>query len=318
MSPRRKPDQPTSEELLFELVEWLLVIKKIAGMSYADMAKEARRRGIRISASKFARAVDGHWMAEGTVVAFAGICGESPAVARRMWAAAHTARAVEMAPRWRSPGSTHTRGQLAGAMRRMLAVAGAPTLRELEGRAGRDGSGRLRLPRSSVAAALKRGGSRLASATLLEVFLQECGVPEPEAGEWRAARERIANGSAQPVDGPLVHREPSRGGPGLPGGHPCYVLELSANLVAERAAEDDAIRARCGEQELDWYDQQLRQELQHEKRNWWRVLVPTAEEIDEAEASAQQNVAARAAARDDLAAMHRRALDKDVGPDASG
>ncbi|MER6253716.1 hypothetical protein ABT224_20400 [Streptomyces sp. NPDC001584] len=318
MSPRRKPDQPTSDELLFELVEWLLGIKAVAGISYADMAKEARKRGIRISASKFARAVDGHWMAEGTVVAFAGVCGGSVAATRRMWAAAHTARAVEMAPRWRSPGSTHTRGQLAGAMRRMLAVAGAPTLRQLEERAGRDGSGRLRLPRSSVAAALKRGGSRLASATLLEAFLQECGVPEPEAGEWRAARERIAHGSAQPADAALVHRQPFRGGPERPGGHPCYVLERAADVAAERRAQDEAIRARCGEQELDSYDQQLRQELQHEERNWWRALVPTAEEIDEAEASAQQNVAVHTAARDDLAAMLRRALDKEAGPDAGG
>ncbi|MFD5878455.1 hypothetical protein [Streptomyces yangpuensis] len=319
MSPRRKPDEPASDELLFELVDWLLAIKAKAGISYADMAKEARRRGTPISASRFARVVDGCWMTEETAAVFAGVCGASPAVARRLWAAAHTARAVEMAPRWRSPGSTHTRGQLAGAMRRMLAVAGAPTLRQLEGRAGRDGSGRLRLPRSSVAAALQRRGSRLVSAALLEAFLRECGVPEPEASGWRAARGRIAGEPAEPKAAAVVRRQlVQEDGHQPPGGHPCSELERAADIVAERREKDEAIRARCDEPELDWYDQHLRQELRHDEQNWWRALVPTAEEIDEAEASARQSDAVRTAARANLVAMLRRARDQDGEPDADG
>ncbi|MGW7314676.1 hypothetical protein [Streptomyces sp. NPDC054865] len=111
---------------------------------------------------------------------------------------------------------------------------------------------------------MKPRGSRLASATLLKAFLDECGVVEPEAGKWLSARERIAGTTAQPLDRSIVPGQPFRSMDGLLGG-PCYGLEQAADIAADRREKDEAIRARCGEKELDWYDQQLSRELRYEE-----------------------------------------------------
>ena len=188
-----EPQRPCSEELLDDLVSWLRDLKSTAGLSYADMARKAHKRGIHTSVSTFSRAgVLGRRMTEDTAVTFAEVCGGSAATARKLWAAAHTERALETAPRVRRPGSVRTRGQFAGAMRRMLARAGAPTLRQLEVRGGTDHRSKRRLPRSSVALALRKRGTRLPSVSLLEAFLQACSVPEHEARQWMAAHRRLA------------------------------------------------------------------------------------------------------------------------------
>ncbi len=195
----RRMERPRSEVLLDDLNQLLLGLKAAAGLSYADMARAARKSGVQISARTLSRAGEpGRWMTKETAATFAAICGGSDAEveARKRWTEAHTERATEGTPRMRRARSIRTRGQLAAAMRRMLAYAGAPTLRELEVRGGRDHRGRLRLPRSSVSLALRTRGTRLPSVSLLEAFLRACSVPEYEARLWMAARQRVIAGGA--------------------------------------------------------------------------------------------------------------------------
>lgn len=176
------------------LVHWLGRLRSAAGLSYEQMSRASRKRGICISTSTFRRAGAGAcWMSERTAVIFAEVCGGSADEARRWWAQARKDRALWVlhAPRGRGPKTVRTRGQFAAELRRMHARAGAPTLRQLETLGGRDHLGRHRLPRTGVSLALRKRGARLPSLSMLWAFLEVCGVHESQARKWLVARQRL-------------------------------------------------------------------------------------------------------------------------------
>ncbi|GKQ35682.1 hypothetical protein ALMP_22250 [Streptomyces sp. A012304] len=201
-----------------------------------------------VSACTLRRALTGRLPTLYTVRAAARGAGADEEEAGRVWAAAEAA--VRLGPVRKPVGyvpgrQITTRAGLAGAMEKVRAAAGGPSLRQL---AASPAAGGL-ISRSALHNALT--GRRLPGEELLAAFAAACGAGEETTRALLAARARI-------VAGPE---------PRARAGYPCGIVEQAVEQVEERRARDAAVRHWIpGEDEPDWYEQQLRQEEDAEHR----------------------------------------------------
>ncbi|MFJ3205886.1 hypothetical protein [Streptomyces sp. NPDC086989] len=257
----------------------------------------------------------------GVVQAFVDVCAEAMEgasatalreEARALWDAASSAAVAGAGPRLLTPGSVRNRGQLAGAMRR-IALDARMSVRVLEAAGGRDSRGRHRLGRSTVSAAMKPAGTRLASPELLQAFLTACGVPAEETERWLAARERVATGRR--IIGPRTARASRL--VAVESGHPCFMVEQLAALTGEENEARPWERPRP-DPDPD-YARREREERRTAKSVGSRVWTDAEIAAMEAEqASNPQAICAAEVAHAELGAILRRTLRKDIEPDTGG
>ncbi|MFI9586667.1 helix-turn-helix domain-containing protein [Streptomyces sp. NPDC052236] len=207
-----------------ELAQWLRSLRRLAGLTYRQMAERTGRPGC--SAVTLSRADSGLILPRRQVVeAYAAACGASARQAWVMWErAVRAARDREeredrqdrecreyREPTIRSaaaaapPPHTRRRGRalelvyepahLLEAMHRLRMDAGNPSLRTLQERARAGDSGPL--PRSTLADVL--AGLRMPSEALLMSYVRACGERDHRISAWRAAWHRTSRPPAMPV-----------------------------------------------------------------------------------------------------------------------
>lgn len=261
---------------------WLRAVK--GRRTFASLARRAGARKMPVSECTLRRALDGRLPTLRTVCAFARGAGADEEEAGRVWAAA--AAAVRPGPVRKpaayAPGhQITTRAGLATAMEKVRAAAGRPSLRQLAGSPEAAG----RISRSALHNALT--GRRLPSEELLTGFAAACGAGEESARALLAARARILTG---PEPRPSLM-------------YPCGVVEEAE----DRRMRDAAVRHWIqDEDELDWYERQLRDEKEAEDRRmeaWVDDL--TDDELEELQQARDAAGAGRGSLRAELAAYTR-------------
>ncbi|WP_030382652.1 MULTISPECIES: hypothetical protein [unclassified Streptomyces] len=227
---------------LARLRSWLRAAK--GRHTFAALARRADAGKLPVSVCTLRRALDGRLPSPRTVQAFARAAGADEEEGARVWAAA--AAAVRPKPVRKPsayvPGSDITTlTGLAAAMQKVRAAAGGPSLRRLVD--SPDAGGRL--SRGALHNALH--ARRLPSEELLAGFAAACGAGEETARALLAARARILAGP------------PTR--PSLM--YPCGVVEE----VESRREQDAVVRHWIpDEEDLDWYERQLRDEEEAEQQ----------------------------------------------------
>lgn len=267
---------------LARLRGWLRAVK--GRRTFASLSRRAGARKMPVSECTLRRALDGRLPTLRTVQAFARGAGADEEKAGRVWAAA--AAAVRPGP-VRKPAAyvpghqITTRAGLATAMEKVRAAAGRPSLRQLAGSPEAAG----RISRSALHNALT--GRRLPSEELLTGFAAACGAGEESARALLAARARILTG---PEPRPSLM-------------YPCGVVEEAE----DRRMRDAAVRHWIqDEDELDWYERQLRDEKEAEDRRmeaWVDDL--TDDELEELQQARDAAGAGRGSLRAELAAYTR-------------
>ncbi|AWI27340.1 hypothetical protein [Streptomyces tirandamycinicus] len=273
----RPPGEPVE---LAQLRGWLRASK--GSLTFDSIARWAHASGRPVSTCTLRRALDGRLPTKNTVLAFARgtVHAHARGTADRhavqaaeqageaLWeAAASAARPPRPTPRMRYvPGLITTQAGLAKAMNRIRAEAGDPTLEELTAR------GQGRFSRSTLRRALH--GEQLPNELLLTGFADACGASEETTTALLAARRRIL------------------AGPRPPAVYPCDIAERAE----ERRQQDEAARHWLAEPELDWYDQQLRDEEEAEHRR----DVAWVDQLTDDELKALQQQAADSAKPGDL------------------
>ncbi|MER6562753.1 hypothetical protein ABT300_34485 [Streptomyces sp. NPDC001027] len=221
---------------------WLRAAK--GRRTFESLALRASSRKMAVSACTLRRALDGRLPTLRTVLAFARGADEEEAA--RLWAAAGAAAAVRPAPA-RKPAAyvpgcgITTRAGLAAAMEKVRTAAGGPSLRQLAGSPEAAG----RFSRSALHNAL--AGRRLPSEELPADFAAACGAGEAVTRALLAARARVLAGSP----------------PRPRAGYPCEIAEEAEYRRERDAAVRHWVR---DEDELNWYDRQLREEEEAEHR----------------------------------------------------
>ncbi|MFC8704900.1 helix-turn-helix domain-containing protein [Streptomyces anulatus] len=191
-----------------------------------------------------------------TTVAFARATGADEATARRLWEAAD--RAVNP-PRKRPaphiPGRFTTRAGLVRAMNRIRDTAPDTRLRAIAQLAGPG------LSASTLSRLL--AGKQVPTAAQLTAFAAACQAGAEATAALLAGHRRVHNG------------------PPPASFYPCAVVELAE----ERRQRDESARPwlRLTEPELDWYDQQLRDEEEAGFRRRVREAEALLDELDDAE-----------------------------------
>lgn len=271
----RRPAGPAEAELA-RLRGWLRAAK--GKRTFDSLARRASAGKMAVSACTLRRALDGRLPTLRTVQAFARGAGADEEEAGRVWAAAEAAvrpRAVRAPAAYVPGGGITTRAGLVRALERVRASAGAPSLRQLAGSPQAAG----RLSRSTLHNALR--GRRLPSEELLTAFAAACGAGEETVRALLAARARILTGPQPPPRA----------------GYPCEIAERAET----RRTQDATVRHWIpADGELDWYEQQLRdeEEAEHQSMAAW-VDDLTDDELDQAQ---QTRPAAEAGAGRDLRA----------------
>ncbi|MEU5900422.1 hypothetical protein [Streptomyces venezuelae] len=210
------------------------------------------------------QALDGRMPTLRTTLAFARGAGADEETARRLRAAAD--RAVHP-PRRRPaphvPGWFTTRAGLIRAMNRIRATAPDARLRVLARKAGLSSSTLHRLLTNQ----------QMPTATQLTAFAAACDAGESATAALLAGHRRVLNGPP----------------PWTP--YPCAYFELAE----ERRQRDEATRPWLAEREpeLDWYDQQLRDE---EEARFQRWVQDTEALLDELQDDLAQHTGAGAGA----------------------
>ncbi|MFZ4179404.1 hypothetical protein ACOZCI_34965 [Streptomyces griseoincarnatus] len=234
--------RPAGTVELAQLRGWLRAAK--GRLTFASLARRASARGMPVSACTLRRALTAELPSLYTVRAVARGAGADEEEAGRVWVAAEAAvrpRHVRK-PAGYVPGrQITTRAGLAGALEKVWAAAGGPSLRQL---ATSPAAGGL-ISRSALT------GRRLPGEELLAAFAAACGAGEETTRALLAARARIVAGPA----------------PRARAGYPCGIVEQAAEQAEEWRARDAAGRHwNRAEDEPDWYDEQLRQEEDAEHR----------------------------------------------------
>ncbi|MGW2587817.1 helix-turn-helix domain-containing protein [Streptomyces virginiae] len=186
-----RPEKPLTpcgphNEALLALASWLRERRKEVGLRYADLAARTQDTEHSCSVSTLQRAASGNVIPRLPVVeAYARACGASVEQARRLWCEARTRarRGPTVVP---LPRLVNTSAELRLALQATYARAGYMPLREMERRAQLG-----RLPTTTVSRMLK-GGTML-SRHQLRAFLEVCGVPYKEHGDWLDAWQRAWN-----------------------------------------------------------------------------------------------------------------------------
>ncbi|MFI8834885.1 hypothetical protein ACIGPN_28215 [Streptomyces afghaniensis] len=263
---------------------WLRAAK--GRRTFAALARRAAAGKLPVSVCTLRRALDGRLPTLRTVQAFARGAGADEEEGARVWAAAAAAVRPEPVrkPSAYVPGrGITTQAGLAAAMEKVRAAAGGPSLRRLADSPEAAG----RLSRSALHNALH--ARRLPSKELLTGFAAACGAGEETTRALLAARARILAGH----------------GPSLM--YPCGVVEEAE----ARREQDAAVRHWIRDaDELDWYEQQLRNEAEAEQRGaqaWVDDL--TDDELEELQRDAAG--AGRSGLRAELAAAARSAGEAD-------
>ncbi|MBQ0888767.1 helix-turn-helix domain-containing protein [Streptomyces sp. RM72] len=179
-----------------ELAQWLRSLRRRAGLSYRQMARQATlQSGQPVPHLRFFHAARGDRLPAWPVVQeYVRVCGGDERHAERLWKKAEAATAPPgTRPRHRRPVLPPQYicepVELLDAMRALRFAHGNKTLRQLEATATENGVSFL--PRSSLGAVLS--GQRRPSKTLLLAFVRVCGGIEPgtpEARLWEQAWER--------------------------------------------------------------------------------------------------------------------------------
>lgn len=185
-----RPEKPLNNRPLniaaLSLASWLRECRKEAGLSYRDLAARTQDTEHPCSVSTLQRAASGTTMPRLPVVeAYARACGASLQEARSRWSRARSRerRLPTVVPR---PRMVNNAAELRVALQGAYARAGYMPLREMERRAQHG-----RLPTSTVSRMLK--GGTMFSRRQLQAFLEVCGIPEKEHGDWFAAWQRAWN-----------------------------------------------------------------------------------------------------------------------------
>ncbi|WP_079052929.1 helix-turn-helix domain-containing protein [Streptomyces phaeochromogenes] len=171
---------------LLALASWLRERRQEAGLCYAELAARTQASEHPCSVSTLQRAASGNTIPRLPVVeAYARACGASVTAARTCWSEARSRarRGPAVVPR---PRLINTSAELRLALQAAYARAGYMPLREMERRA-RHG----RLPTTTVSRMLK--GDTMLSHRQLQAFLEVCGVPGKEHGDWLDAWQRAWN-----------------------------------------------------------------------------------------------------------------------------
>ncbi|MET7604948.1 hypothetical protein ABZS96_20955 [Streptomyces avermitilis] len=253
---------------LARLRGWLRAAK--GRRTFEFLAQWAGARRMPVSACTLRRALDGRLPTLYTVRAFARGAGADEEEARRVWAAAEAAvrpRPVRKPAAYVPGRQITTRAGLTRAMEKVRVAAGGPSLRQLAASPAAAGL----LSRSTLHNALK--GRRLPGEELLAAFAAACGAGEETTRALLAARARIQAGPE-----PQARAR---------AGYPCE--------IAERRARDTAARHWIpDEDELDWYDRQLRdeEEAEHRRMTAW-VDSLTDDEVQELEQARDASGAGR-------------------------
>ncbi|WP_155057601.1 hypothetical protein [Streptomyces blattellae] len=277
--------RPAAEPVeLARLRGWLRAAK--GRRTFEALARRAGAREMPVSACTVRRALDGRLPTLYTVRAFArGTEADEEEGARVCTAAAAAVHPVPVRrPTAYVPGrQITTRAGLATAMEKIRAAAGGPSLRRLADSPAAAG----RISRSALHNALT--GRRLPGEELLAGFAAACGAGEETARALLAARARILTGPPTP----------SRAG------YPCEIAEEAEARRERDAAVRHWIR---DEDELDWYEKQLRdeEEAEHRRTEAW-VDDLTDDELQELQQARDAAGAGRGSLRAELAAYTRTA-----------
>ncbi|WP_331726487.1 hypothetical protein [Streptomyces sp. NBC_00280] len=273
---------------LARLRGWLRAAK--GRRTFEALVWRAGARQMPVSVCTLRRALDGRLPTLYTVRAFARGAGADEEEGARVWAAASAV--VRPGPVRRPtayvPGrQITTRAGLATAMEKVRAAAGRPSLRQLTGSPEAAG----RISRSALHNALT--GRRLPSEELLAGFAAACGAGEESARALLTARARILAG---PPPRPRA-------------GYPCEIAEEAEARRERDAAVRHWIR---DEDELDWYERQLRdeEEVEHRRMAAW-VDDLTDDELKELQRARDAAGAGRQSLRAELAAYTRTASRPD-------
>jgi hypothetical protein len=281
----RRPAVPVE---LAELRGWLRAAK--GRLTFASLARRPGGRGTPVSVCTLRRALDGRLPTPYTVRAFARGAGADEEEAGRLWSAAEAAvrpGPVRKPPVYVPGRQITTRAGLARAMEKVRAAAGGPSLRQLAASPAAAGL----LSRSALHNALT--GRRLPGEELLAAFAAACGAGEETTRALLAARARILTGPERQARA----------------GYPCEIAE-EAEYRRER---DAAVRHWIkDEDELDWYDRQLRDEdeVEHRRMEAW-VDDLTDDELKELQQARDAADAGRGSLRAELAAYTRTASRPD-------
>ncbi|MEU1667060.1 hypothetical protein ABZ547_26345 [Streptomyces sparsogenes] len=259
--------------------------------TFDSIVRRAEQAGMPVSDKTLRRALtlDGGLPRRSTVLAFARGADADMAKACLMWEAAASAvrpQPVLAARDQYVPGRFTTQDGMARAMLGVCAAAGDPPRGAIVTASGG------RFSRKDLDNALS--GRRLASEQLLIDFAAALGAGEKSTRALLDGRERIL---AEP--------------PGPLSSYPCAMYEW----LDERRQRNEAALAWRVEPELDWYDQQLRDEEEAEHRRmiaWIDSL--TEAEFDELERQTRPVAGAHGDLRAELAAYIERAdLVEDTG-----
>lgn len=256
MSPGRMGKRAGEPVELTALRGWMRNAK--GSRTFDSIVRRAEEVGMPVSDKTLRRALtpDGGLPRRSTVLAFARGAAADVAEAELMWEAAVGAvrpQPVLAAGDRYVPRRFTTQTGMAGAMLRMCAAAGEPSRNAIVAAGGG------RFSRRDLDNALS--GRRLASEQLAIDFAAAIGAGEK-------ATRALLDGRARILDGP----------PGPLSSYPCAVYEW---LEGRRQVSEAAMAWRV-EPELDWYDQQLRdeEEAEHRRRVAW-VDSLTDDELDE-------------------------------------
>ncbi|MEU7230374.1 helix-turn-helix domain-containing protein [Streptomyces chrestomyceticus] len=182
---RRERTVITDNHALEELVEWLRSARHGTRQTYVQLAARAAFHATTLQRAASGRTVPRH----AVVVAYAQACGASTEHAQRLWRKARyeerrAKRGGQAVPAPR-PDLIRDLADLSAGLRELYEKAGAPSLRELEGRAGEYGL----LPRSSLHRIVHRQTVPHGQAQFMG-FLQACDVPKEERAPWLGAWNR--------------------------------------------------------------------------------------------------------------------------------
>jgi hypothetical protein len=272
-------------------------------LTFEAIARRLSRSEWPVSECTLRRALDGRPPGRRTVLAFAvsavhaRACGADEGevqaavqTAEALWQAASDAVTRRQSGRPRAPhvpGHVTTLAGLGRAMERVRAAVGTPSLRVLV--AAPEAAGRL--TRSTLHNALQ--GRRLPSEQLLVAFAAACGAGQSTADALLAARRRV------------------QAGPRPPAVYPCEIVERAD----ERRQQDEAARPwLAAEPELDWYDQQLRDEEEAE----YQRMTAWVDSLGDDELAKLQVQAAAGAGRDLRAELAARLSRPRTGGHRSG
>nr|WP_306416600.1 BTAD domain-containing putative transcriptional regulator [Streptomyces sp. alain-838] len=196
---RKERPIASSNRALVRLARWLRDQRSNTGCSYTELAAR-----VGLHATTLQRAASGQSVpSERSVRAYAIACGASVDTAMDLWRQARRGRLRSAGPAPASPQDIDGVEMLRVALRELYELAGRPSVRVMERRAGAG-----RLPHSTAHRILL-GRTVPRDAHQLTGFLTACLVASSEHPAWVAAWERVRGGQHAKVLSPLPPLRPA-------------------------------------------------------------------------------------------------------------